>query len=474
MSLARHTASSLFAYGLPLAAGILCVPFYLRLLGEAGYGGLILLLALLNYSTALDLGGGKAAAFLIAKARTGAAEIRSTVAAGGIVVVLLVCVPLAACMLIGRAHLANLLPEIGGVQSGELVNALTFAVLTVPTMALISFLTGLYQGELRFFRLNGIQAAGGVALQLLPLAVCWFVAPRLDVAMGAILATRLAMTVAMLAYTGSAATIAWALLRPDGAVLRELIRFGRWPAVTNLLAAIMTSGDRFVVSNLAGASAVTAYAVPLDLANRLMIVVGSVANTLFPALAGDEGDAARKSRSVGRALISILTPISAAMIVLFYPGLQVWIGDKLADRGRMIGEVIVVGVWATAITAIAQTRLLASDRGKLVVASYTCQLPLFFLGAFLGMSWFGLIGVAVAWSIRCHVDAVALLVLSGDGLGLLREIWPHFLVLILALIAASIEQDIVRRLGMLLGICAISVFFSRASLMLVARRLLAG
>ncbi len=471
MSLARHTASGLIAYGLPLAAGVATIPLHLRLLGVEAYGIFVLLLALLNYAAFLDLGGGKAAAFYIARLRANLAPTSSFSVAGGTALCLLVCVPIVTGLLILRDPLAQMLPDVVGVRAGEVMGAIVMTALCVPLMAMMSLYTGVYQGQLKFFRLNAIQAVSGMALQILPVMLCWLIAPRLDVAFAAVLLVRLGTVAAMVASAGSFRPRLVSIATTDRKSIADILRFGRWPAAMNLLASVITSGDRFVISHLSGAGAVAAYVVPFDLANRMMIVAGSVANTLFPSLAGDSAGAADKTRAVSTAVIALLTPLTVALILALDPFLRLWVGEELALDARMVGELILAGVWATAIAALAQARLMAADRGSVVVVSYAFQFPLFFLAVYILTSNFGLVGAAAAWAIRCYIDAIVMPILGKADVHPMFDVWHHGLLIFLAVMAAAPDTSIIIRAILIAVFLGTSTFISRNTIKLVFQRL---
>ena len=474
MSFARHTASSFVAFGLPLAVGLIAVPFYLRLLGPELYGALILFLAALNFAGLLDLGAGKAAAFRIARADRRSSQPDEETAASGMALCLLVCLPILAAIILARDALAPLLPLPAGATLSDMSLALVLGALAIPLVAIMNVLVGVFQGQLRFFQLNAIQAGGGIAMQLFPLMACWLIAPTLPVAIAAVLGARAVQTLVMVRWRRDRANSAPPSLRPRLAVMLDMLRYGRWPALQFMLASVLTLGDRFIVSHLGGPAQVTAYAVPFDLANRLMIVAGSVANTLFPSLAGDAGDAPRKTRLAVHSVIALLTPICIAICLALDPFLRLWIGSELAEAGRMVGELILVGVWATAVTAVVQARLMAMARASALAASYAVQLPLFFLAIYAAYGAFGLVGVAAVWAARCYVDAVAAMAMAGDGFAVLRDLAPHAVLLAGALAISALDLPVAARLSALLVIGGASLVLSRGTIVLVVTRLRHG
>jgi O-antigen/teichoic acid export membrane protein len=471
MSFARHTASGIFAFGLPVLTGIVTIPAYLIILGAEKYGVFILLLALLNYAAFFDFGAGRAVTYQIARSRADVKKSSNGIAIEGLLLCLVICLPVTLALLFSREQLALLLPAQPHTNPAEVISAVSISVFTIPLMAFISLLTGVYQGSRSFYRLNAIQAIGGIAVQILPLIICILVESRLDVAMLGVLIARLSLVFFMILLAERTYMQIQALSKLSFLTVKELLFFGRWPTIMSLVGSIISSCDRFFISNLSGAAAVAAYAVPSDLTNKLTIIAGSVANTLFPSLVSDSEDASRKTRAVSRATIALLTPAGVFLVGLLEPFLKLWIGAELAAQGRMIGEIVSLGVWATALGALAQARLLAMNKGAKVVMSYAIQLPIFVITVYFATMYFGIIGTAIVWAIRCHVDALMMQYLTGDGWGVLRDAFPHGALLLVTVILAGSDHSKSLEISIFLITMALSVLLSRQSLVIVVARL---
>jgi O-antigen/teichoic acid export membrane protein len=457
------------AYALPLGAALLSVPFYLHLLGPPRYGTFVLILALSNYACFLDLGFGKASAYFFAKPVTSAESQRlyaSSLAFCGMVSVL---VALGGILL--TPWLTGLLPDIGQTLPGEMTRSVGFACATIPAMALVTLLTGTYQGLHRFHQLSAILASSGIALQLLPLGACTLVGARLDIALATVMAVRWIQVFILIVALRR--TLAWTFRDAFArAPLRALVDFGRWPAVLSLLGAVLNTGDRTVISAVVGPVALAAYSVPFDLTNRLMIISGSVANTIFPLLARNETDIALRVRRTREAMMGLLTPVVMVVILILYPFLRLWVGQTIADQSRMIGEVIICGVWLSAIASLSQSRLLAEQRGKEITANYAAQLLPFFAGVYWSARAFGLIGCAIVWTIRSAIDAVIFIWLARDGEGLIGPLVRHGGLLMVALLIAAFTVNPIARGVALALLLPVSLLISRRQIGLVTARFL--
>gem|GEM_PF-5932443 len=471
MSFARHTASGMLAFGLPLFTGIATVPAYLIVLGTEKYGVFVLLLAILNYAAFFDLGAGRAATFKIARSRADVVTSSNGIAIEGLLLCLAICLPLAFALFFAREELALLLPAAPDTNRAEVISAVSISVFAIPLMALISLFTGVYQGGRNFYSLNAIQALGGMAVQLVPLMTCILIEPRLDFAMLGVLIARISLLLFMMLFIDRSYMQLPASSKLSFLTVKELLLFGRWPTIMSFAGSIISSCDRFFISNISGAAAVAAYTVPFDLTNKLTIIAGSVANTLFPSLVSDHEDASRKTRAVSRATIALLTPAGVLIVGLLEPFLKLWIGAELAEQGHMIGEIVSLGVWATALGALAQARLLAMNKGAKVVMSYAIQLPTFVIAVYFATMYFGIIGTAIVWAIRCHVDALMMHYLTGDGWGVLRDVFPHGALLLVAVILAGSDHSKSLEISIFLITIAVSILLSRQSLLIVVARL---
>lgn len=471
MSLARYTASGILSHALPLLAGLASVPFYIYLLGAPRYGLFILVLAVANYACFLDLGFGKAAAYFLARlgpdARP-ATRQRYYVPALGLCAS--VSIAIAAIGLATAPWLTDLLPAIEGASRQELVRSVVFGMAMVPALAAITFLTGVYQGLHLFHRLSAIVATSGIAIQILPLIACVVLGARLDVAIATVAIIRIVTVIMMmlmvrrnLPFRGTHGSA----LQP----LRAMLVFGRWPALLSLLGAVLATGDRLLITGALGPVALAAYSIPFDLANRLMIVSGNVANTIFPMLAQGADEAAGRVQRTRDALLGLLTPLVVGIILLLYPFLHLWVGAEIARQSRMVGEIIICGVWLSAVASLSLSRLLAEERGWQVTLNYALQLLPFFVCTYWAARGFGLIGCALVWSLRCAVDAGVLIGLARDGRGIVGSLARHGVLLAAALGIAAITTEPIQRGLALVVILPISLFISRRQIRVVVMRL---
>jgi O-antigen/teichoic acid export membrane protein len=121
-------------------------------------------------------------------------------------------------------------------------------------------------------------------------------------------------------------TLAFPSVRAVRSEAGQLLRFGRWLWVSNVLAMLTTQLDLFLVSHWSTPAAVGAYALALNLASKVNIVNHSLYTVLLPSAAALRGRVALRhylrqglvrSGLIGFALLALL-PIAGLLITAFY------------------------------------------------------------------------------------------------------------------------------------------------------------
>ena len=87
----------------------------------------------------------------------------------------------------------------------------------------------------------------------------------------------------------------------------RMMKFGGWLTVSNIISPIMVYFDRFVVSNMIGASKVAFYSAPAEGVARLVNIPFALSRALFPKLSNSQNkDEKKKLEKQSYILISII------------------------------------------------------------------------------------------------------------------------------------------------------------------------
>ncbi|EQD66405.1 polysaccharide biosynthesis family protein, partial [mine drainage metagenome] len=178
--------------------------------------------------------------------------------------------------------------------------------------------------------MNAGQAIGNLLFQLCPLILALSHHPTLPALVPAALLGRAVSVIVLglacqrlIPLTG----------RPHFAAqeIKPLLHYGGWVTVTALAGPLLTVFDRFVIGALSGITAVTAYTVPFNLVNYLMIFPVSLQKALTPTLtAASEPEARQYVLNYTRLLTALMTITILLALLGMRPFLDLWLGPRLA------------------------------------------------------------------------------------------------------------------------------------------------
>jgi O-antigen/teichoic acid export membrane protein len=270
--------------------------------------------------------------------------------------------------------------------------------------------------------------------QVAPVVAAIFVSPSLTVVIP---------TAAVAQGLGAIAVLAvvyrlegpFSLRAVDWGEARKLVGYGGWMFVTNVLYPALASADQFIIGSVMGVASVAHYAVPMSLVQRSAAIPVAFGRTLFPRMSSLSNDAAY---ALGTRALSTMAygfaAICAPAMILTSTFFRYWIGADFATFAAPVAQVLFPGMWMGALSLVGFTLLQSQGRadvtGKLNMVEF---LP--FVAIFWGLTvTFGIVGAAAAWSLRCTVDALAMLWLSGTKRGDLLALLPPGALLVAALV----------------------------------------
>ena len=413
-ALARNAAYNLIGQALPLAVGVVAIPFAARYLGAERFGVLGLVWALIGSFGLLDLGLGRATTKYVAASLAGNDHIPL-----GPVATLSVLVQ-TILGLLGGAVLALLTPWLvaraigvpASLQS-EVRSCFLIVALSIP---LVSFSTGLraiLEAALRFDIVNLVRT---------PMAAVMFAVPAIVAAAGGDLAAIAVVLVAVRlvavwawvrAIRRVLPGVRWAL-RPSWQSFRPLAVYGAWTAISNAIAPALAYLERFLLASLAGVAALGYYTAPAEAVMRLLIVPGALAGVLFPAVSAAYGTGApgaiaeRLALTSLRYITAILAPVVMLLIVFAGPVLRLWLGPEYAVQGAPAFAILAAGVFINSLAFVPSAYLYGRGRPDLPAKFHMGELVLYVLAGWLLIRNFGITGAALAWTLRVTVDTALL------------------------------------------------------------------
>ena len=413
---ARNTAYNVIGQLIATLIGVVAIPVLSRSLDAPRFGLLALIWVIYGQFSALDLGLGRATTKFVGEhlARRDESQMRRVATLSVVCQTLLGILSGALLALLTPTLLHRILHIPAGLEM-EARGAFLYLAVSVPFVVLSLSMRAILEAAQRFDLVNLIRTPSSALVFVVPAVTASF-GGRLPLIVLLLLATRIATCWATdRAIRRALPSFRWEL-RPSWPMLRPLLQFGGWVAVSNAVSPVLGYLERFVLGSLVGLAAVAYYVASFEGVTRLLLVPVALAAALFPALAAalarGEDVQPLVSRSVRYLLLTLAAPVFI-IAALSRDLLDLWLGPVYATQGAAALSILALGVLVNALAHVPYVYLLGRGRSDLPAKFHLLELPLYFLGAWLLIGAFGVAGAAMAWTLRVTVDATLLFLAMG-------------------------------------------------------------
>ena len=414
--IAKNTVFNLFGQILPMAAGVLTVPFIVKGLGTAQYGILSIAMMLLGYFNIFDLGLSRATVKFVAEnldpenihkvpeliwtsltLLVGLGIIGGSVAA--------VFVPFSV------THLFKMPPEL----AGQARIALLVLCASMPIMLGNNALRGVLEATQRFDLVNYVKV---------PSSVLFYLVAALAIPFG----VHVAGIVCLLVLIRLVSTLAYLLLcfrtvpelsrrfHFSRASFGPLATFGGWIMVTNVTGPVFGYVERFMIASLLSVSWLTYYSAPYELVSKLLIFPMSVVPSLFPYFSYHGSKRSSEisdvtSRTI-KYLFLVLTPPAAVFIFFAKDIMNLWLGPQFAAQSTVVLQLTTVMCLVNAFGYLPYTSVQALGRPDLKAILDLVALPTYCVVAWWLIKHGGINGAAFAKVLVTIADSVILYIFA--------------------------------------------------------------
>jgi O-antigen/teichoic acid export membrane protein len=405
-----------FGRVLPIAAAMAATPFLLHKLGVDRWALFTLALSITGSFGILDFGVSAALTRALAERIGTPAEDD----AAPLVVTALVILALIGCTGAGVGfvftpmvvdHLLTVPPDL----RSETIGAFRLLAASAPLIVINSVFWGV---------LAAYQKWRAATLLNTPVSVMYYLGPVLALLTqnsliwiaGTLVAVR---SVQVLIHGALSVQLLPGLLRRriDLRQLRPLLQIGAWITLTNTLWPVMVFLDRFIVGAVLSLSAVSYFSTPVDLVSRLGIVPGAVAAAVFPAIAVSHRSSPDRVNQLLRtgslAVITVILPACLLLAGLSNEMLTFWLGASFAADSSQVLGILAIGIFLSSIAVLPSTLTDAIGRPKVGAVIMLGTTIVFLPTVVLMCSHYGVIGAALAWTLRSLFYFVARLLLCG-------------------------------------------------------------
>jgi O-antigen/teichoic acid export membrane protein len=193
----------------------------------------------------------------------------------------------------------------------------------------------------------------------------------------------------------------------------QILSYGGWTIASSAISMTLGYLDRFLLAGLLSAAAIGYYTPPLELTTRLLIIPAAVVATLLPAfsalmVAASADERTRRFSQAVKVVALAIGPILVALAAFAPEVLTVWVGAEFAAVGALPLRILALGVFWSALAHILVSLLQGVGRPDLVARAHGVELVVYVpLLTWLILGW-GVVGAAVAWTLRATLDLALL------------------------------------------------------------------
>jgi O-antigen/teichoic acid export membrane protein len=398
---------NLAGVGVPLAFALYAIPQLLLGYGEVRFGFLTIVWAVIGYFSVFDLGLGRALTRLVAAriAQQGR-DIPRLVSTGTLSIAVLGAV-FALPLVFTSSFIVTEILKVDGHFAAEFSTALIVMGISLPLVTTASAMIGILEAYGAFALINRVRLVAGLMNFLAPLLALHFTSSL-------ILATTLLAVLRLL----STSVYIFAVKKLVGDFprfslwssghLNELWRFGSWITVSNLISPLMSQLDRLVVGAVLALAVLPTYSVPGDMVTRLSFIPVAVVGVLFPEFTKAAAQGSGREEEIYRQSSVLMffgvLPIAAILYCFAEEALGAWISESFASDSHKLLQWLALGFLFNAMARLPHALLQAAGRPDKTAKIHIAELPIYAAGLWWLLHSFGVLGAAMAWTLRMALD----------------------------------------------------------------------
>ena len=408
MSLLKNSFWNMLGIAVPVAVAIPAMGYLARVLGVENFGIFTLCYAVVGYASLFDLGLSRAVVRAVAIHAQSAEKVARVIGTASCFVLALSIV--AAALLYFSADWLVLKLSVSAASAEGARSALQCLSLAVPALLLSMVWFSYLEGLGDFYKLNMLKSISGLCMALAPLGTV-LLQPTLVSAIAGLVAGRVvSMLIAYLwgLWAGSKRQL-WTVDLPT---LRELLGFGGWITVSNIISPMMVYFDRFFISSVVGAKSVAFYTAPAEAVTRLLIIPIAVAKVIFPRLSARHQDAEAEARLGFWLLLGICLLLALGIGLFAADILRLWMGEAYLGEAVLVLQILLVGFVFNAVAQIPYAKIQAAGHARVTALLHTAEVLPYFGALYYLVLNYSLAGAAIAWTLRVAVDCLALELLA--------------------------------------------------------------
>lgn len=402
MKLLKDISWNMASYIIPMLVAIPTLGIIARHLEVERFGLFMLIYTILGYASIFDLGFTRALVRCISRVKHDIKEVKEYLLSTLIVVFFLSLIPML-LLFVFSGKIAGLL-KVTTTNVDEFTTCLNISAICFPMLMIFLVLSTYFEGNERFKHLSLIKVITSVCLSIFPMLFVMYGSTLIFAVVGIAIARIVALFLISITIFSEIGNVKSKILCLNK--IKNLIQYGSWLTLTNVINPLLTSIDRFILSSASGANSVALYTAPSEIINKCLVFPNLVARTLFPKFA--RGNDYLLQRTVSS--IVFVGMCVACTILYFFSEIiiNLWLGSKYVDS-VMPFKILVVGLFFCGIAQLPYIVMQAKGFSKVAAIIHSIEVVPYLALLYYLSSHYQYIGAAIAWTIRVSIDSILFL-----------------------------------------------------------------
>lgn len=450
--LIRNSALNFISKLIPVLIGIIAIPYLIHHLGLERFGILTIVWVFISYLGGLDLGISKGVTKFVSEGLEKREEAYvASIGWNGFWMTTAVASFLGLLLWLVSSYLVRGFLNISVELHHEAIVSLKLVAICFPIVLATSVFQAILTSYQRFDKISVYQIINGLFNYLPPLVVIFFYKGLIPVII-VLVAGKAIIFLLYLITVVKEKYFRVSFEKLNRTICKQLLGFGGWVTVSNLAGTIMDQIDRYFVAGILTMSVVAFYTTPIDVLIRVGIIPVSIIGVLFPAFSGmivkNPDKAFQLVRSSQKMILVTVAPVLFALYLFAEELLTIWIDAEFAAESVVIAQILIAGYIFKSLSYIPITFLHGSDKQALVAKVHLMEVGIYvFLFVFLTIE-FGLVGAAIAHSLRLVADSLIMNILAYQGSGKYKKLIADWFLPLIILLISSVTFIFISEIGL--------------------------
>lgn len=413
----RNILWNLSGFIVPILVAILAIPIIIANIGIERFGILTLIFALIGFMNLFDFGLTRSITNSIVsyqekKETNKVAEVINT----GMVIMLTISFIISFLVFFFSSKIVANVFSVNPSIFDEVKTALSIISCSLPFVIMQSSSISILEAFERFKLISLAKTPFSILMYALPATVSYY-SPSLVAISLSLVVLRIIMAVSFFFIQRSIVNKVISSFHKTSVGVTfnmsvELLKYGGWVSISNIIAPLMLYIDRFFVASIVGAGVVAYYTTPFEMISKMSIVAISVSGVLFPLLVKTIKEDKVLSQSLYlKALLGIGLSLSIPLLIGLTFSREIitlWIDSSFAEHSWLIFCLFLVGFFVHGLIQPAYIWIQAAGKPMLTAIAHIFDFILYVIYFPFFTEKYGLIGAVSSWVLRVSISFIVL------------------------------------------------------------------